>query len=171
METFVRVGKLGKVHGLEGFLRLHLEEVYLKDVANAGVLFAGHPRTPLPYFIESVKGGPVLLVRFEEMTSRDAAAPLSGEDIFLRESDISEVSDQQDSADYEDLAGYQVHDAQAGPVGEITEVLEYPQQWMAIIQREEGQEIMIPLNEVFVQAIDEDKRIVHTDLPEGLLSL
>lgn len=170
METFIRVGKLGKVHGLEGFLRLHLGEAYLKDVANAGVLFAGHPRTPLPYFIESVKGGTILLVRFEEMTSRDDAAPLSGQDIYLRESDISKAFDDQDSTDIEYLAGYQLHDAQAGPVGEITEVLEYPQQWMAIIQRED-QEIMIPLNEVFIQSIDEDKRVVHTDLPQGLLSL
>jgi 16S rRNA processing protein RimM len=170
METFVRVGKLGKVHGLEGFLRLHLEDIYLEDVAKAGVLFAGHPRTPLPYFIESVKGGPTLLVRFEDMANREDATPLSGQDVYLRETDISEASDDQDGPDYEDLVGYQLHDTQAGTLGEIAEVLEYPQQWMAIIQRDD-QEVMIPLNEVFVQSIDKGKRIVHTDLPEGLLSL
>jgi len=170
METFVRVGKLGKVHGLEGFLRLNLEEIYLEDVANAGVLFAGHPRTPLPYFIESVKGGPILLVRFEDMTSREDAAPLSGQDIYLRETDISDSPDQPEGPAYEELVGYQLHDAQAGPVGEIAEVLEYPQQWIAIIRRDD-QEIMVPLNEVFVQSVDEGQQVVHTDLPEGLLYL
>jgi 16S rRNA processing protein RimM len=59
-------------------------------------------------------------------------------------------------------------DAQAGPVGPIEEVLEMPQQEMALV-RYKGRETLIPLNTHFIQRVDTERREVLVDLPDGLL--
>lgn len=55
-------------------------------------------------------------------------------------------------------------------MGEILEVKEYPQQFLATVNYKET-EVLIPLNEAFILEIDMDKKVVKFDLPEGLLEL
>lgn len=168
---YVQVGRLGKVHGLDGYLRLYLdEEGYLEDAVRSGVLFIGPERSPLPYFLADLKGGKTTLVRFEEINSREKADPLAGQEVYLRQEDLSIEAIPSKGKHYERLVGYTLIDTAVGPVGTIADVEAYPQQWMAIVQHG-TQQWLIPLNETFVVAIDEAARTVQTQLPEGLLEL
>ena len=59
-------------------------------------------------------------------------------------------------------------DALLGEIGIIDEVLEMPQQEMAFLKYKE-RDVLVPLNEQFIQSIDEANRQVMVDLPDGLL--
>ena len=61
-------------------------------------------------------------------------------------------------------------DKEVGEVGVIEEILDMPQQEMTLI-RYKKREVLIPLNEELILEIDEKKKQVMVDLPEGLLDL
>jgi 16S rRNA processing protein RimM len=69
-----------------------------------------------------------------------------------------------------DLKGFIVHDKTAGELGEIIEIHEYPQQFIAVVPYKFN-EVLFPLNDDLILEIDEENEIVRVDLPEGLIDL
>ena len=63
-----------------------------------------------------------------------------------------------------------VTDETHGELGEILEVNEYPQQFVATVSYQE-KEIMFPLNDDMIVEIDEDASTLLVDLPDGLLDI
>ncbi|MEM6699798.1 MAG: hypothetical protein AAF599_15455 [Bacteroidota bacterium] len=55
-------------------------------------------------------------------------------------------------------------------IGVIEEVIEMPQQEMAVINYKD-KEVLIPMNEDFILEILEEEKILKVELPEGLLDL
>jgi len=71
---------------------------------------------------------------------------------------------------YTDLKGFTAIDETLGELGEIIEVNEYPQQFIATVLYK-GTEILFPLNEDFIIEIDDEEKILTLGLPEGLLDI
>ncbi|WP_448636141.1 ribosome maturation factor RimM [Pedobacter panaciterrae] len=71
---------------------------------------------------------------------------------------------------YNDLKGFVVFDETHGELGEIIEVNEYPQQFVATVAYQ-SKEILFPLNDDMIVEIDEDEGTMLVDLPEGLLDI
>ncbi|WP_335321669.1 ribosome maturation factor RimM [Pedobacter terrae] len=71
---------------------------------------------------------------------------------------------------YTDFKGYLAIDETLGELGEILEVNEYPQQFVATVIYKET-EVLFPLNEDFILEIDDEEKILTLDLPEGLLDV
>lgn len=55
-----------------------------------------------------------------------------------------------------DLKGFIVHDQTIGELGEIIEINEYPQQFVAVVSYK-FKEIMFPLNDDLIVEVDEKK--------------
>jgi 16S rRNA processing protein RimM len=55
-------------------------------------------------------------------------------------------------------------------LGEIIEINEYPQQFVATVSYR-NKEVMFPLNEDMIIEIDEDEGTLLVDLPDGLLDI
>lgn len=71
---------------------------------------------------------------------------------------------------YTDLIGYLVIDENEGELGEITQVQELPQQFMASVDFN-GQELLFPLNDDLILGIDAEEQVLEVELPEGLVDL
>ena len=125
----------------------------------------------VPFFIEGLDLGSDLLVKFEEVDSREAAAKLAGKALFLREDDILESAQAVTQvARFRRFEGFTIIDKDAGRVGVIEEVVELPQQWMAVVPYQ-GRELLIPLNDVLIIRVREREKLLEMDLPEGILEL
>ena len=61
-------------------------------------------------------------------------------------------------------------DKNHGELGEIIEVHEYPQQYIATVPYR-FREVMFPLNDEIIQSIDEEQKILYIRLPDGLLEV
>ena len=112
-------------------------------------------------------------MHFEDVPNREAALLLQSRSIFLREQDLIPDVDRSvydEVLEYGFLEGFRMIDAVAGDIGVIQEVIEMPQQEMALIQYD-GREVLIPLNQHFITNIDETGKTVNVNLPEGLLGL
>jgi len=75
-----------------------------------------------------------------------------------------------DDFSYMDLKGYIATDRTHGELGEIIEVNEYPQQFVATVHYK-FTDVLFPLNEDIIVEIDEDEGTILLDLPDGLLEI
>ncbi|MEQ8703456.1 MAG: ribosome maturation factor RimM [Phaeodactylibacter sp.] len=165
--SYTKVGRFGKTHGLNGGIRLLVEDPYLDAVLEAEVLFAPVAGSPVPYFTAGILLEQPLVIKLEDMDSKEAARELTGLDLLLP---AEAVDDQLTIDDFRLLEGFTVVTADSGVLGTILAVEEYPEQIIALVAYQ-GREVLIPLNETFLQAINPEAEQVEMELPEGLLDL
>jgi len=168
-EDYIKVGKTKKAHGTEGGIRLAVREPYEEAILQADIIFLSISGRQVPYFVEKVLHEVPLVLKLEEVDDRDAAFAIASKEVYLRKQDIPEEAIPQ-SPDFMLLEGYQILVEGIGEIGAISRVVEYPQQIMAIIEKE-GSELLIPLNEAFILGIDPEQQCILMELPEGLLEL
>lgn len=163
------IGYITKTKGLKGEVQLFFEydEPGLLDL---DVVFAEINGKMVPFFVSSCKlqQNNTGNLYFDDVDHIDKAQALVKKKIYLPLSKMPDRSD--DDFHYNDLKGFMVSDETKGELGEIIEVNEYPQQFVATVLYN-GTEIMFPLNEDMIVEIDEDEETLLVDLPEGLLDI
>jgi 16S rRNA processing protein RimM len=173
MDNLVKIGFTKKPHGLKGEVKLQIDDKYLEDLLETDVVLLTIKGKPTPFFIEDIRVGNAIIAKFEDIDTVEAANEIASKELALREKDILDDAErtfeEEEGMEYEDCVGYKIMDGDV-LVGEIEEVLEFPQQEMAILTRE-GKDILIPLNVAFVIKRDDDLKTIFMELPKGLLEL
>lgn len=173
MKENVHVGYTRKPFGVNGQLKLQIEPTYLSDALKAEVLFVEIDGQQVPYFIDNFNTTGDLVVRFEEVESREKAAKLVGRPIYLRPADILPPAAKETSLVTDNspqYLNYQIEEKDLGPIGPIVRIEEFPQQEMAFVEYQ-GREVMIPLHPSFVVKEDPEKKVLVLTLPEGMLEI
>ena len=67
--------------------------------------------------------------------------------------------------------GWSVFDVREGFVGEVLDIEDRPLQPLLVVKREDDEDVLIPLVEDFIVAIDEDALRIDMRLPLGLLDM
>lgn len=170
--TYVQIGKVGRAHGLTGMLKFNIDDRYAEDFLESEVVFVELKGKKVPYFMEDVREGNDLLVKLEDCDSPEQAQALSGNPVFLRAEDLLPESERETSSvvQYERYIGYTIVDTYTGVVGAIQDIIELPQQFMAVVQVAD-KEVLIPMHPHFLRKIDDTLKEVLMELPEGLLDL
>lgn len=171
-DAFIPIGKTGKSHGISGALKIFVDDRYFEDFLEAEVLFLEINGKKLPYFIEDVREANDLLVKLEEIDSPEAAHPLSGRQVFLRTEDLLEDEDRAapPETQFERYLNFLIKDVQLGPIGQIEEIIELPQQFLASVIYQD-RELLIPMHPTLIRKIDAGRKEILMDLPEGLLEI
>ncbi len=163
------IGYITKTKGLKGEVQLYFEydEPELLDL---DVVFAEINGKMVPFFVSSCKlqTNNTGNLYFDEVDHIDKAQALVKKKIYLPLSKMPDRSDE--DFHYNDLKGFIVSDETHGELGEVIEVNEYPQHFVATVLHK-GTEIMFPLNEDMIVEIDEEEETLLVDLPEGLLDI
>lgn len=116
---------------------------------------------------EGAKGAHIVV--FEGVADADTANRLAGCFCLVRRADLPEDAFVYDD---DDLAGFEVHDAQAGFVGTVEGIVDNPGQSLLSVERGPGAApALIPLVDELIAGIDEDARRIDVRLPAGLLDL
>lgn len=170
--NLVQIGYTKKTHGVAGEIKVFIEEPYEDLFLDSDRVFLEIKGSKLPYMIKSIRGGGDLIVLFEDVINREDAFMLQSRGVFLPENEIPQdaIALQDGGLEYDYLVGFTLKDQVLGEVGIVHEVLEMPQQEMAVVKWK-GKEVFIPLNKAFVLSIDKKRKEVVTSLPEGLLTL
>jgi 16S rRNA processing protein RimM len=124
----------------------------------------------VPYFVSKYKlqNNQTGNFYFDDIDTIEKAEGLVRKKLFLPNK-LKPVRDE-DEFLITDLKGFIVYDGAAGELGEIIEIHEYPQQFVAVVPYK-NREIMFPLNDDLIVEIDEENGILKVDLPEGLIDL
>ncbi|MFK8056679.1 MAG: ribosome maturation factor RimM [Saprospiraceae bacterium] len=173
METLIEVGSIRKTHGYGGEVKLVVVEGYGIDIKKAEFLFIGRvPEKAIPYELDRLRGAD-WIAKLVGLDSKEEAADLRGQSLYLREDEVTqEIIVEKKAAEEvsQKFAGYALIDEQLGEIAVIEEVVSYPQQELAKLTYN-GQEVLVPLNPALITGVDFTKKIVFTNLPEGLLDL
>ncbi|SMC69680.1 ribosome maturation factor RimM [Pedobacter africanus] len=163
------IGYITKTKGLKGEVQVFFEydEPELLDL---DVVFAEINGKMVPFFVSSCKlqHNNTGNFYFDDIDHIDKAQQLVKKKVYLPLTKMPDRSD--DDFHYNDLKGFVVSDETQGELGEIIEINEYPQQFVATILYQ-GKEIMFPLNEDMIVEIDQEQGSMLVDLPEGLLDI
>ena len=168
-EEVFYIGYITKTKGLKGEVQLFFE---FEDYRNLDleVLFIELNAKMVPFFTSSHKlyENKTGLFYFDDIDHVDKARELVKKKVFLPLSKKPERNE--DEFYFTDLKGYLAIDEIQGKLGIISEVTEFPQQFVAFINYQ-GKEILFPLNEDFIVEIDEEKKELFLNLPKGLLDV
>jgi len=173
MQNYTLIGKTRKSYGIKGEMKLHISEKFLEDIVNLKVVFLKINGKQVPYFVESVRIGNALMIKFEDINTPEETHAISSKEVYARDEDLIPEDErlfEVEGLEFEKYNGFTIIDSEKGRVGVIKDVVEYPQQEMAVVEFEE-REILIPLNHKLIEAVNEAKKELILNLPDGLLEL
>ena len=157
-DDLIEIGYIKRPHGFKGGIQIVLnKEIALNKGDFIFVLLDGQY---IPYPIDSISSSdqPVMTLGFVD--SFEKAEDIAGHGLYI----IASESEQEDL----EWIGMTLMDEQLGEIGKITDVVNYPQQQMLVLDYN-GNDVLIPLVEAFFQGIEFDKRIIYCNLPDGIL--
>ena len=165
IETY-KIGTLTRTHGIGGELSMNFtDDVW--DRADADYVFLEVDGIQVPFFLEGwrFRSDSVALLKFQDIDSSEDANEYVGADVYFPHS-LTPEPDEDDEYTWRHFTGWQVVDAQAGPIGIIDYVEDSTVNTIFCVDGK-----LIPANEDFIERIDAKERIVYMTLPEGLLDL
>ena len=169
MDQYYSIGRLATTFRLEGQLILEHNLGKRADFKGVKAIFVELSKDRLlPYFIEqaNAKNERETYLKLEGVNSKEQAHLLCNKKVWLSETDFRNLAGK--SAPIS-LIGYTLLD-RGKQIGVIDEVIEQPHQILCRLIVN-GKEVLIPLNESTIQKVDHPKKLVHTDLPDGLLEI
>lgn len=165
--AYIKIGNLGRSVGKLGEIRMNFSGSQLEDMQQLEHIFLGLEGQKVPYFIEYIKDDGDNLIKFDDIHHPEDANKLTNVEMFVSEAQANQIGFTQNVVTNE-LVGFTIANQYEEMCGEITRLVEYPQQSMAFILTPTGEK-MIPMVEDWIMDIDPTKKIIYMELPSGLL--
>jgi len=164
------LGKIVKKYSFKGELLIKLDTDEPNLYENLDSIFIDLRGNFIPFFIESsqLHKSELLRVKFEDVDTEADADALIKSKCYLPLSTLPELED--GKFYFHEIIGYQVEDKNFGNVGIIKGVNDSTSQSLFEIDRN-GIEILIPMNDEFIEKVDKENKIIFVDTPEGLIDL
>lgn len=169
------VGKFLKPHGVSGEIGV-LREPGTFEFDDLSCIIVEIDGIFVPFFLESVrqKGAETDLLKIEGIDTSDAAAQMTNRTVYaLRKELIDRDSEdgEEDGFFADDFIGFKVLTTDNEELGIIDGIDSSTENYLFQVKTPSGAQMLIPVAEQFISAIDTDNRILVLDLPVGLTNL
>ena len=145
-----------------------MDQNYLQSIEEHGYIFIDIAGNKVPYAVSYYYEGDPVQIKLKGIDTPEQARNLISKGIFLSNIELPDgLLNDKESPAYYQFVGMIMRDINLGTIGKVMRIEEFPQQIMAIVGEAE---YLIPLNDTFVQGIEEDANEIIVDLPEGLVS-
>jgi len=161
------LGIISKKHGYKGDVNIKLDVNSSKKFKELDYLFIDLNGKLVPFFISSLsfKNNNIALVKFENINDEDSANSLIGKSTYLKLDLLRE-----DERPLQALIHFQVIDKKYGELGQVIAIQENNFQDLIVIDFK-GSELLIPYVENYIEFIDNIKKEIHMQTPDGLIDL
>lgn len=170
-EDVYQIGRMGKAHGLKGEINFQFtDDVW--DRADCDYIICEVDSILVPFFIEEYRfrSDSTAIMKLEDIDSADAVQFLVNSKVYLEKKHQEELDDEEVSLPY--FIGFKMVDGGNGKdIGTIVDIDDKTDNWLFIVEKEDGSDVMIPAHEAFIATIQKEERIMVMDLPSGLLDL
>ncbi len=167
-QEVIKIGKVTKTHGVSGELSCtFINDIFGDD--DAPYLVADIDGIFVPFFIEEYrfKSDVTALIKFEDIDDTDSAKLLIGRELFFP---MKYITDSEPLNYGEGILGYKIYSA-GKLIGTIEGVDDSTANVLFSVITESGEELLIPAVDDFVETIDDEKKEILMNLPEGLLDI
>jgi len=166
-----QLGYVTKTHGLQGEVNVFLDVDFSQDYQEMESVFLqlNGAGTLVPFFVENFRlHQDHAIVKFEDVDSIEQAKPLIQAQLYLPLDQLPAL--EKDQYYFHEIIGFRVEDEQEGVLGIVKDVYEAGAQ-LLIAMEYQKQEVLIPLTDEVVLAVDKAQQQISTRLPDGLLQI
>lgn len=165
-----KIGTLTRTHGLRGELVFQFtDDVF--DRAETDHLLVEVEGILTPFYIEEYRfrSDSSALITFEDISNVEAAQPLTGCDVYVERTLMN--GEQEEMMSLDAFVGLHLYDQTGTEIGEIVDVNDQTENWLFVVQRANGEEVLIPAHEELIADLQFSEHRITMNLPEGLLSI
>jgi 16S rRNA processing protein RimM len=165
----ILLGRITKINGYEGAVTVKLEKTFTENIPHPESVFLEIEGKLVPFFISGSEysGADILKISFEDYGSIEKIKEFLGCRVFL----TSDCIERSHPEVIENLSGYQVFYHDDLLLGTVTDIFENPDQWLLNILSPANKEILIPLHNDLIVSIDNIRKIIVMELPDGLIDI
>ena len=164
------LGKIVSKFSFRGEVLIKLDTDEPESYIKMESVFVDYNKNMVPFFIEksSLHKSDLLRVKFEDVNSEEDADDLMKAEIYLPLSLLPKLDG--DKFYFHEVIGFSIVDRSFGKVGIIKRINDSTAQALFEIDRN-GIEILIPMNDEFIDKVDRQTNTVFVNTPEGLIDL
>ncbi|WP_418511034.1 ribosome maturation factor RimM [Corallibacter sp.] len=164
------LGKIVKKYSFKGELLIKLDTDEPDLYENLDALFIDLRNNLVPFFLEcsQLHKSDLLRVKFEDVDTEADADTLVKSDIYLPLEFLPKLEG--NKFYFHEIIGFTVTDINYGVVGTIKAINDSTAQALFEIDRD-GVEILIPMNDEFINNVDRANKTIIVETPEGLIDL
>ena len=165
------LGHITKLRSFKGEVIVYLDTDHPEEYEELESVFVELNEQLIPFFIEQIRPHKKsqIRVKFEGIESDEDAQVILKKKLYLPLNILPELNEQ--DFYHHDVVGFKVEDKRYGNIGVITDIVESKVNPIFKIEHSEGQEILIPVADEFIENIDKSKQTIFTNCPEGLIDL
>lgn len=162
-----KIGVLNKPHGIHGELQFSFNDDIF-DRVEAEYIICMIDGILVPFFIEEYRfrSDSTALIKLEGIDTAEQARRFTNIEVFFPIAQVETTNNTELSWNF--FVGYEITDTIHGTLGEITDIDNSTINTLFIIDRN-GEELLIPAQEDFIIDIDSQAKVIHMQLPKGLV--
>ena len=145
-EEVYKIGLFNKPHGIHG----ELQFTFTDDIFD---------RVDCDYLICLLEG----------IDTAERARMFTNVEVYFPVKHAEEAEDGELSWNF--FVGFRMKDIRHGDLGEVVEVDTATVNTLFVVEQADGEELLVPAQEEFIVEINQEKKLITVELPEGLLNL
>ncbi len=133
-------------------------------------VFVEYNENLVPFFIERsyLHKSTLLRAKIEDIDTEQDAEDMIGAELYLPLEQLPQLPD--DKFYFHEIIGFDVIDQQYGNIGKIVSINDTTAQALFEIDKD-GKQILIPMNDEFIEKVDKKSKEIKVITPEGLVDL
>ena len=169
-EEVYKIGLFNKPHGIHGELQFTFTDDIF-DRVDCDYLICLLDGIFVPFFIEEYRfrSDSTALVKLEGIDTAERARMFTNVEVYFPVKHAEEAEDGELSWNF--FVGFRMEDVRHSELGEVVEVDTTTVNTLFVVEQEDGEELLIPAQEEFIVEINQEKKLITVELPEGLLNL
>ena len=169
-EEVYKIGLFNKPHGIHGELQFTFTDDIF-DRVDCDYLICLLDGIFVPFFIEEYRfrSDSTALVKLEGIDTAERARMFTNVEVYFPVKHAEEAEDGELSWNF--FVGFRMEDVRHGELGEVVEVDTTTVNSLFVVEQEDGEELLVPAQEEFIVEINQEKKLITVELPEGLLNL
>lgn len=169
-EEIYKIGMFNKPHGVKGELSFTFTDDIF-DRVDCDYLICLLNGIFVPFFIEEYRfrSDTTALVKLNRIDTSEQARMFTNVDVYFPTKFNDEVDEPQHLS-WNYFIGFQVKDVKHGVLGKIVEVDDSTVNTLFVIEHNDD-ELLVPAQEDFIVKMDNKKKQMTVNLPEGLVNL
>ncbi len=168
IKDFINIGYIAKSHGVKGEVQIAIKSNF--DIENVDfsfiLLLQDGGLVPYEVIDYRIKGVNNIIFKLLLIDTEKQAKDVVGIEAYISYDDFIVY----DQSSYNQLVGYSVVNKEGKTVGELVDIQDIAGNPLFIVGGNK-QEILIPINADYNIKVDDDNKIIHIDIPEGLLDI
>lgn len=169
-DDFYYLGKVIKTYGNKGQLLVSLDVDEPELYRTLESVFLDLHGEWIPFFINSLEVKPQrkAIIHFKDIRSVEDAEAFQGLEMYLLLNQLPQLKG--NKFYFHEIIGFTVVDLKHGNIGNIENILEFPNQSLFQI-RNGKKEVLVPVVDEIIVCLDRKKKILEINAPDGLIEI